>query len=66
MRITSDGKVEIGAQTITTGAHTNFLFSVNGQIVCTEIVCTIHDWGNWPDYVFDKNYQLPSEPMGKG
>lgn len=32
------------------------LLSVGGSVYCTDIIVASHD--NWPDYVFDENYEL--------
>jgi hypothetical protein len=34
------------------------MVSVNGKIMCEEL--KVQDSGSWPDYVFDKSYQLNS------
>ena len=36
----------------------NYELSVNGQIVCEELL--VEDMANWPDYVFKEDYQLRS------
>jgi hypothetical protein len=42
----------------TTTAATGYMVSVNGKIMCEEL--KVQDSGSWPDYVFDKSYQLNS------
>lgn len=37
---------------------TGYALSVNGKIMCEEL--RVEDSGSWPDYVFDKNYDLMS------
>jgi hypothetical protein len=51
------GQVIIGANTVTSGAHTDFKLSVDGKINAKDIVVT---YQNWPDYVFEKEYKLLS------
>ncbi|MEZ4684571.1 MAG: hypothetical protein R3B47_00435 [Bacteroidia bacterium] len=46
------GGVSIGTTTVPTG----YLFSVDGKIISEGLRCEIS--GSWPDYVFDKNYEL--------
>lgn len=53
MRIKNDGSVSIG----TTDAR-GYLFAVNGAAIFTKVV--VKNNANWPDYVFDSAYQLPS------
>jgi hypothetical protein len=36
----------------------NFLFAINGNMIATGV--TVQVKTNWPDYVFNKNYHLPS------
>ena len=52
--IEGNGNVVIGA---TTGA-TGYKLSVNGKMACEEIL--IDDKNYWPDYVFNKDYNLLS------
>lgn len=47
-----DGNVMIGNGNPATG----YALSVNGKIICTEAKVQVN--GSWPDYVFQKNYQL--------
>ncbi len=51
------GKVAIGT---TVGANTpgTHALYVNGSIVATEVKVALQ--GNWPDYVFESDYQLPN------
>ncbi len=54
------GNVVIGSSSGASG----YRLSVNGKIACEEIL--IDDFNYWPDYVFEKNYGLPSiEEMEK-
>lgn len=39
---------------------TGYTLSVEGKVIATDF--TTQSIGSWPDYVFDKNYQLPSLP----
>jgi len=48
------GAVSIG----TTTAPTGFKLAVGGKAIVEEIVVMLQ--GTWPDYVFEKDYQLPS------
>lgn len=48
------GNVMIGTKTPATG----YILSVDGKGMFEEI--KVQTSGNWPDYVFDKNYELPS------
>jgi hypothetical protein len=48
------GDLRIG----TTTAATGYALSVNGKIMCEEL--RVEDSGSWPDYVFDKDYNLMS------
>ena len=52
MRLTSDGKVGIGT---TTPQHT---LDVNGAIRTRNELIVDSDPANWPDYVFDEQYEL--------
>jgi hypothetical protein len=51
------GAVGIG---VTTGASipAGFLLAVDGKIISEEVKVQMS--GNWPDYVFDKKYKLPT------
>lgn len=53
MIITQQGNV--GINTTNTQGYT---FAVNGTCVATAI--TVKAYGNWPDYVFKKDYNLPT------
>ncbi len=53
MRITSDGNVCIGATD-----PKGYKFAVNGNIVANSMVVKLN--ANWPDFVFLKDYHLPS------
>jgi len=55
LRVRDDGKVLIGAQTITSGAHTDFKLSVDGKIIARSLVATETGWA---DDVFEKDYDL--------
>lgn len=50
-----DGVVQIGGESITTGAHGDALFFVDGKIAAKACVVTIN---NWSDKVFEKDYNL--------
>jgi hypothetical protein len=54
MLVHPDGKVTIG----TSNPATGYLLSVNGKAICSELKVQLQ--ANWPDYVFNKNYQLKS------
>lgn len=51
-----NGQVRIGHLNIA-GPHINPRLSVDGKIVCKEVVVTTD---NWADYVFDEDYDLPT------
>jgi hypothetical protein len=53
MRIDASGNIGIG----TTNTHGNML-AVNGSAIATSM--TVQLYGSWPDYVFKKDYQLPT------
>jgi hypothetical protein len=53
MRILGNGNVAIG----TTDSH-GYKFAVNGSAIATSM--TVKLYANWPDYVFKKDYRLPS------
>jgi len=55
--VTAGGKVKIGSQIITSGAHQNAMLSVDGKIVSKSAFVTIQNWG---DYVLHEDYKLPS------
>ncbi len=40
----------------TTNGATGYIVSVGGKMICEEVKVALE--GNWPDYVFDKNYDL--------
>jgi hypothetical protein len=54
MTINNDGRVVIG----NIAPATNYLLSVDGRIMCEEL--KVQNSGNWPDYVFAADYNLPS------
>jgi hypothetical protein len=54
--VSGDGSTRIGDINLNT-IHTDAMLTVNGKIVSKSVNCTIH---NWPDYVFDENYELPT------
>jgi hypothetical protein len=54
MFVHPDGRVSIGTATPAAG----YMLSVNGKIISTEVRVELNV--NWPDYVFNKNYNLPS------
>ena len=49
-----DTSVSIGVQTVPQG----YKLAVGGNIITEELVVELQE--NWPDYVFDESYQLPS------
>lgn len=53
-KIWSDLPWAIGAAKVATG----YQLSVHGKIICTE--AWVRPVANWPDYVFGKDYDLPS------
>ncbi|MCB0761098.1 MAG: hypothetical protein KDC12_06195 [Flavobacteriales bacterium] len=59
LTIFRDGKVVVGGGTGLTYASLNpdYLFAVDGKLICEEI--RVADSGNWPDYVFESEYELP-------
>jgi hypothetical protein len=56
MRVDSSGKVLIG----TLLAPANYKLAVGGNIIAERV--TVKLVSNWADYVFDKDYRLPSLP----
>lgn len=48
------GNVMIGTKIPAAG----YILSVDGKVMCEEI--KVQTSSNWPDYVFDENYKLPS------
>jgi hypothetical protein len=54
MFVHPDGRVSIGTATPAVG----YSLSVNGKIISTEVRVELNV--NWPDYVFNRNYKLPS------
>jgi hypothetical protein len=54
MFVHPDGRVSIGIATPATG----YMLSVNGKIISEEVRVELDV--NWPDYVFKKDYKLPS------
>ena len=55
MWLTGDGRLMIG---LTTGNTGNNKLAVGGGVIAESV--TVKLQANWPDYVFEKNYQLPS------
>lgn len=53
MRIKGTGSVIIGTSTPATG----YMLTVGGKVICTELKVQLQPF---PDYVFDKNYALPT------
>jgi hypothetical protein len=53
MRIYSFGNVSIGI-----ADPQGYMLAVNGSAIATSVTVKLH--GSWPDYVFKKDYQLPS------
>jgi len=54
--VTMTGNVAIGGSTFATG----YDLSVDGKIICEEL--RVNMSGNWPDYVFRKDYDLMTIP----
>ena len=54
LRLFSDGNVAIGSK----DNYYQYKLSVNGAALFTKAV--VKSFNNWPDYVFDSSYQLPS------
>jgi hypothetical protein len=56
--VSGSGQVGIN----TTNPATGYELSVNGQVICEELVVELS--GNWPDYVFDESYRpMPLEEL---
>lgn len=53
MRLTETGKLGLGTNVIPEG----YLMAVDGKIITEKVV--VRNSGNWPDFVFEKNYRLP-------
>lgn len=51
-----NGQTRIGVKSST--AHPNAMLTVDGKIVCKDLYVTATS--DWPDFVFEKNYQLAS------
>jgi hypothetical protein len=49
------GTVRIGSAAVPSG----YKFAINGKMICEELKVKLANTG-WPDYVFDKEYKLPS------
>jgi hypothetical protein len=62
--VRASGKVKIGSQRIKSSSsyYSDHALSVDGTIVTNELVVTelSEHWENWPDYVFEKDYDLLS------
>jgi hypothetical protein len=50
------GPVQIGSGNPATG----YLLSVNGKMISEEVRVALYGTADWPDYVFERNYKLPS------
>ena len=62
-KVKTNGETQIGAETVTSGPHTDAMLTVNGKIACKEVRVFIV---NWSDYVFDEKYKLlPLEEVEK-
>ena len=48
------GNLRVG----TTPSPSGYRLAVDGKVICTEVMVRLV--ANWPDYVFGKNYRLPS------
>lgn len=56
----SDGRTYIGEKIPNSAAvHSNAKLSVDGKVICKSLYITIAQ-GIWADYVFEKNYKLPT------
>lgn len=55
MVITSDGTVGIGTSDIPIGCK----LAIKGKVITEEVKVELQ--GNWPDYVFENDYELPSQ-----
>ena len=53
----NNGKVAIGTTVSSTNTPGTHLLYVNGSMIATEVKVALQ--GNWPDYVFETDYQLP-------
>jgi hypothetical protein len=53
LRIKGNGNITIGTPTPATG----YMLTVAGKVICTELKVQLQPF---PDYVFDKNYKLPT------
>lgn len=53
----NNGKVAIGTTVNSTNTPGSHLLYVNGSMIATEVKVALQ--GNWPDYVFETDYQLP-------
>lgn len=54
LRILNNGKVGIGTSIV----PDDYLMAVDGKLITEKVV--VRNSNNWPDFVFDKNYTLPS------
>jgi hypothetical protein len=56
------GNLQLDAAQIAIGANLNkaagYKLAVTGKVICEEVKVMLS--GNWPDYVFDTKYKLPS------
>jgi hypothetical protein len=55
--VSNSGKTSIGPIRISSGDHTDAMLQVGGKIVAKSCYITVQ---NWADFVFEKNYVLPS------
>ncbi len=53
-----DGKVGIGDGSNSAEFHNEYQLTVRGKILAEELKIRTH--ANWPDYVFEDNYKLPT------
>lgn len=56
--IYTSGKVLVGVATPSTALLNDYSLAVNGSALFTKAVVKLN--ANWPDYVFSKNYELPT------
>jgi hypothetical protein len=57
--LTAAGNILMGPTPNLTGA-TGYLVSIGGKVIAEEVMVQVK--ANWPDYVFEKDYRLPTIP----
>ncbi len=61
MKIRTDGKIGVGVGNFPTNAlYANYKLFVTGGILADEVRVAMSTSGTWADYVFAKEYQLPT------